>query len=98
MQYCGVERRYSQRGDVIFKFFIHLPGPRIVSEYTNNLSDNGLRAVFDEKLELNSIFSLEIFLLDKPLFCQGLPVWIREIPSTLHPERIFYDTGIKIIS
>jgi hypothetical protein len=98
MQYCGIERRYSKRGDAHFKFFVHLPGPRIITEYTDNLSENGLRAVFDEKLDIDSTFDFEIFLTDTSRAFKGKPVWIRQIPSAIHPGRVFYDTGIQIIS
>lgn len=97
MEYTGIEKRKFRRGDIHPKIFVYTGDSRILSSYSENISDGGLRAIFDEELQVASVVRLEIYLNDDPIICRGKVVWLKKIPVIQQPNVFVYDTGIEFL-
>ncbi len=98
MVWDGLEKRHVPRGQVHCKIFVYTADSRIFSAFTENISEGGLRALFDERLEVASIINLEIYLHNDDAFaCKGKVIWANEVRSEQEPAMVFYDTGIEFL-
>ena len=97
MDYSGKEKRRFPRGDAHFKIFYFTQDARILSAYTENVSDGGLKAVFDEELPISSIIRLEIFVSRDHLICKGKVAWVKKQESRTQANAFFYETGIEFL-
>ena len=93
----GKEKRRYPRPEVHCKVFVYKDSSNIISSYTEDISEGGLRAVFDERLKLSSVVDMEIFLQDEPIKCKGKITWVKEVKDAKQPEAVFYDTGIEFL-
>jgi hypothetical protein len=98
MQWEGAERRRHARKKIFCKLFSFVGAPHILSSFTEDISESGLRAVFDERLPLDAVVGLEIYLHDYPFICKGRIVWVKEIPNPDDPQHMNYDTGIEFLN
>jgi hypothetical protein len=96
MSWNGPEKRKSKRGDVYVRAFA-VSSHAIYSAYSENVSDGGMRAIFDTRFEVTTVLNLEIFLDQDPLMRKGKVIWVKEIPRPAHPGTFLYQTGIKFI-
>lgn len=91
------EKRRYKRGDIHCRVFAYVAEPRVIGAFTENVSEGGLRAILDEKLQVSSIINLELFLHDDPTICKGKVVWVKPIKSSEYPGLYFFDTGIEFL-
>lgn len=97
MEWNGEEKRRFIRGEIYCKVFVYQPQPHILGAYTKNISEGGLRAVFNEKLEISSIVNLELFLHEEPIICPGKVIWVKDTDGPAGSEFPCYDTGIEFL-
>ena len=94
MGWDGVEKRKFKRGDVYCRIYILMPQESILSAYTENISDRGLKVVLDRRLSVDSEVDLEIFLEEDPLTCKGRVIWVKPVEGK---NKSLYETGVEFL-
>jgi len=94
MSWNGMERRRFQRRRIPCKIFVFVPQEKIISTHTEDISEEGVRVIIDEKLMVDSIVKVELYIEDEPTICEGRIAWT----SQCDPEEKLYNTGIEIRS
>ena len=95
MEWHGEEKRRFIRGEVYFKVFICSPQQRVLSAYTKNISESGLRAIFNEELQVSTLVDLELYLQDEPTLCKGKIIWVKKLSTPPDSNSYLFDTGIE---
>ena len=64
---------------------------------TENISAGGIKLILEERLNVQTPVSLELFFeKDSPTKCQGRVVWVKKVnPIEMQGEPIIFDTGIE---
>ncbi|UCD15281.1 MAG: PilZ domain-containing protein [Candidatus Omnitrophota bacterium] len=70
---------------------------KMISTYTENISEGGVNVVIKEKINPASIVRLQIYLKNAPLILKGKVVWVKEKENTLLEDEavIYFNTGIE---
>jgi len=97
--YPGIDRRlYPRLPASIVEYSLDIDGTKEHSSFARDVSVGGVCILVSEKIELNTILSLKIYLphYKKPVQAKGTVVWIRK-SAFLNPKDKHYDAGIKLI-
>ena len=95
MQRDSIDRRRFIRVSFPFTIHILISKALAVSAYTEDISEGGVKVTIKEKLEIDSLADLEIFIREDPIKCSGKVIWIKERESDLIEGAVFFDIGIK---
>ena len=96
MIWDGIERRKFVRVQFSFPANIIADNKVMLSACAEDISEEGIRIVTAEELELSSIIDLEIYLAEKPIICKGKVVRVKKIESEHLRHGVVFDTGIEI--
>ena len=89
------EKRKFQRHDFPCKIFLRFPQGEVLSTYTRNISQQGVKVLLDKKLDISTIVDIEIYFEQEPTICKGKVVWVKEKENPSRKDSIIYATGIK---
>ncbi|HNX90615.1 MAG TPA: PilZ domain-containing protein [Candidatus Omnitrophota bacterium] len=93
------ERRRFARHNIPCKIFVYSPDDKILSAYTEDMSEEGLQVIVDEQLPLNAVVRIELYVEDEPIICEGRVVWTKECPEKISADGSkMYRTGMEIKS
>lgn len=95
MTWDGTQRRKFVRGAIPFKLLIYTPEGHVLSTYTQNVSRIGVQVVIDEKLEIGSRITVDLYLEEESTKCEGRVVWVREKENPHDKETFLFETGIE---
>jgi len=95
MEYSGNEKRRFVRANIPCKIIIYLPAEHTIATHTENIGAGGVRVVINEKLDIFSMVSFELYLKKKVIAGKGRIVWVVERPVEAMDEAASYDTGIE---
>lgn len=100
MGWGGIEKRRFVRANFPCIIIIYTPKQHSISTHTENIGAGGVRVIIEEKLEINDVVGLEIFLYKEkqPIECKGKVVWVVEKESLYRKNLIFCDIGIEFYS
>jgi len=95
MNWKGTEKRRFVRVEYPCQITIRYEN-NIITTYSENISEGGIRAILEEKLETHSFVNLEISGVKKEaIFCKGEVRWVTERETPGRAPLSFYDTGIQ---
>src|SRR5512135_1910559 len=95
MEYKGSEKRRFVRANIPCKIIIYLPAEHTITTHTENIGAGGVRVVIDEKLDIFSTVSFELYLQNRVIAGKGRIVWVVDRPVEATDETDSYDTGIE---
>lgn len=96
MEHIGPEKRKFPRALFPCRVVVGHPH-KIVSSYTENISEDGIKVVLDIELEPLSIVGLELFMeKGEPILCKGKVVWVEAKANPAQAFEILYHTGIAL--
>ena len=97
MVWEGIEKRRFVRANYPCIIVVFTPQEHSISTHTENIGAGGVRVIIEEKLEVNAMVGLEIFLYKEiqPIACKGKIVWVVEKESLYRKNLIFFDIGIE---
>jgi c-di-GMP-binding flagellar brake protein YcgR len=95
MEKNGINRRRFIRVDFPFTIHINPPDENIISTYTEDISEGGVKVFIAEKLSTSSMVLLAIYVKPEPVVCKGKVVWAKRRSSEFIEGEIFFDTGIE---
>ena len=87
------ERRQFVRGDFPFRVYIYCPKKRILTTFTEDISQGGIKVMLDRRLEINTPVDLEILSDEGEKICRGQIAWVREVKPNKRTK--LYETGIR---
>lgn len=89
------EKRKFARVNFACKIFTSSP-IRLLLSHSENIGEEGLRALLEEKLSNQTVVGLEIFVdKEKPIKCKGKVVWVSEEVNPIERKPVLFDTGIQ---
>ena len=97
--YSGIDRRLYQRLPAsIVEYSLVSEGAKEKSSFAKDVSLGGVCILISEKIELNTILSLKIYLptYKTPVEAKGIVVWMKK-SGYLNPKDKHYDIGVKLI-
>lgn len=94
----AAEKRKHVRGDVYSKIFAFLGKHKIIGSFTDNISEGGLRARFEEKIPIATEIKLELYLTEDPIICKARVVWVKKVTDKNTPSKEVFETGIQFLS
>lgn len=90
-----MERRKFPRASFPCKIIVGSP-LRLMTSYTQNIGEGGVRVILEEKLEVYKPVSLELFFSrENPVKCKGRIVWVVEKVNPVENTAITFDTGVE---
>ena len=95
MNWRGVEKRRFVRVKVPCKITVYSPQEHAIHTQTKNIGGGGLGVVIDEKLEPESIVSLNFFLDEKSITCRARVVWVLQRPDLGRNGESACDSGFE---
>ena len=96
MIWDGIERRKFVRVQFSFPANIIADNKLMLSACAEDISEEGIKIVTAEELEISSIIDLEIYLGEKPIVCKGKVVRVKKIESEHLRHGVVFDTGIEM--
>ena len=96
MIWDGIERRKFLRVHFSFPANIIADNKVMVSACVEDISEEGLKIITSEELEISSIIDLEIYLGDRLIVCKGKVVRVKKVESTHLKHGVVFDTGIEM--
>ena len=96
MIWDGIERRKFVRVQFSFPANIIADNKVMVSACAEDISEEGIKIITSEELEISSIVDLEIYLGTKPIVCKGRVVRVKKIESEHLKHGVVFDTGIEM--
>lgn len=95
MQYSGNEKRRFIRANIPCKIIIYLPAEHTITTHTENIGAGGVRVVINEKLDIFSSLSIELYIQQKVIAAKARVVWVVDKPLEAIGGIASYDTGIE---
>jgi PilZ domain len=68
-----------------------------ISTYAEEVSEKGVKVSIKRELKRLTKVSLEIYLREDPVICQGKVAWVRKIEGEYLEGGVVFDTGIELI-
>lgn len=96
MELDRVDRRRLVRMKMPFTIHLHKKNGESVSTYTEDISQEGVKVVIKQKLDVGSELGVEIYLSKPPLVCRGRVIWTKKRPGKWFKKEKFYELGIKL--
>lgn len=97
MKWSGMEKRRSKREEGQFKISFYTPDAQTLPGYAVNMSEGGVKAIFDKRVNIFTILKIKIYSQNQPVSRQGKVVWIRRVKSTTEPYVFQYEAGIEFV-
>lgn len=90
-----MERRKFPRASFPCKIIVEAP-LRLMTSYTQNIGEGGVRVILEEKLEVYEPVSLELFFSrENSVKCKGRIVWVVEKFNPIENTAVTFDTGVE---
>jgi len=97
MGWEGQERRQFPRAEFPCKITLGSP-LRLFTSHTENISEGGIRAFLEDKLNPFINVSVELYVdREHSLKCKGKVMWVVEKINPAIGRPTLYDTGIKFV-
>ncbi|MCK4810272.1 MAG: PilZ domain-containing protein [Candidatus Omnitrophica bacterium] len=97
MSWLGEERRRAIRVAYPYTIIIRTLQDSIFSTYTENISREGVKIIIREKLEIDSLIDLKIYVGKTPVVCKGRILWVKDKVSKYSEDLKvtgLFETGV----
>ncbi len=95
MEQDYVDKRRFIRRKFPFTVYISSSLIPVISTYTQDISEGGIKVTIQKGLKTSSLVDLKVFIKQTVVECQGKIAWVNKRESQVLEDKTLFDVGIQ---